>query len=370
MTDARGTTVAQGFSNKLLLEMYDKSLLDQICNRDYQGEINDVGSKLNILNIARISEKTYTGADLSMDSLYENNAVLEITELKSFYWGEKTIDNFYSYIKNPHSTVVTQAADERNMNMDTFALGLYEDVAAGNRVGTDFTTGTVSIDADGIATHSGTGFLESMEGKGIKATGHDKWYRVKDYLTTATLQLEDDLDDVTSDYTGGVITGATFTIEALTAVAVTTSNLLSKVAQMKLKLNKAQANSKSAVPTQGRALIMPPEFETLIINASGIALHVPDVYTNLVQKGLFTMLDGFMVFISNGLTGDNTNGYHCLAIHPNWLTFAEKLLSATMEEDLKGNFGSAYKDLFVYGGKVADSRRHFAAEGFFTFTIA
>jgi hypothetical protein len=49
---------------------------------------------------------------------------------------------------------------------------------------------------------------------------------------------------------------------------------------------------------------------------------------------------------------------------PAWLTFAEKLLNAQMEEDLIGNFGSAYKDLFVYGGKVADNRRKFGLELF------
>ena len=54
MASARATTLAQGFSQKLLKEMYDRSILDSIVNRDYQGEINARGSILNILNIARI----------------------------------------------------------------------------------------------------------------------------------------------------------------------------------------------------------------------------------------------------------------------------------------------------------------------------
>src|SRR3990167_10478667 len=101
---ARANTLAQGFSQRLLKEMYDQSILDAIVNRDYEGEINAVGSKLNILNIARITEKTYDGGDLSADSLLENNATLTIDQWKSFYWKEKTIDNWQSYIKNPHST--------------------------------------------------------------------------------------------------------------------------------------------------------------------------------------------------------------------------------------------------------------------------
>jgi len=368
MASARATTLAQGFSQRLLKEMYDKSILDAIVNRDYQGEINAVGSLLNILNIARITEKTYDGSDLSVDSIYENNCQLDIDQWKSFYWKEKTIDNWRSYIKNPHSTVVAQKADERNRNMELFAFGLYGDVAAGHRVGTNYTTGTVTIDADGNVTGSGTTFTEAMEGKGFKADGHTKWYRVKDYTNATTITIEDDLDDIDSDYTGGAISGgSTYVIEAATVVSVTTTNLLQKVADLRQKLDKAEADGVSSVPDSDRWLVVPPEFENTLVRASGVALHVPEVYADLVQKGFLGMLLGFKLFKSNRLTGNNTDGYHILAGHPNWMTFAEKLLEADIEEDLTGNFGSAYKDLFVYGAKVPDTRRQFAAELFCTF---
>lgn len=369
MSSAYATKVAEGFSQKLLKEMYDRSLLDVVVNRDYEGEINGVGSKMNILNIARISEKTYTGANLTADSLYENNAVLTINQYKSFYWQEKTLDRWLSYIKNPHSTVVSQKADERNKNMDEYAFGLYGDVAAGNRVGTSYTTGTVTVTAvTGAVTGSGTTFTAAMVGKGFKADGHTKWYRVKTYTSTTEIVIEDDLDDTTSAYTGGAIAAlSTYEIEAATTLSITTSNLLQYVSKLKEKLDIAERYSFSAVPDSDRFLLVPPEFETVLQRASGVALHVPDVYTELVKKGFITMLSGFKVFKTNRLTGNNTDGWHILAGHPNWLTFAEKLLESTIEEDLIANFGSAYKDLFVYGAKVADTRRHFAAEGFWTF---
>ena len=366
---ARGNTLAQGFSQKLLLEMYEKSLTDSIVNREYQGEINGVGSKLNILNIDRISEKTYSGSNLSVDDITENNSVLTIDQLKSFYWRELTIDNWESYIKDPHSTVVSQKADERNKNMDEYVLGLYADVASGNRVGTDYTTGTVTVDVTtGAVTGSGTIFTAAMVGRGFKATGHSVWYRVKTYTSATAIVIEDDKDDVTSAYSGGAIgAGATYIIEANTAVSITTSNLLEKLADLREKLDQAESFSKSAVPDSDRWLIVPPEFRNTVVRASGIALHVPEVYSELVKKGFIGELLGFKIFVSTRLTGNNTDGYRVLAGHPNWLTFAEKLLEADIEEDLIGNFGSAYKDLFVYGAKVADSRRHFAAELFCTF---
>lgn len=366
---ARAATIAQGFSNKVMKALYDKSQLGEIVNRDYEGEINGVGSKLNILDFDKVTEKTYADAALTADSLTENNGYLLIDQYRSFYWKEKDLANWLSYIKNPHPTIVEQVSSERNKNLDAFALGFYADVAAGNRVGTDEVTGTVTIDADGNVTGSGTTLTAAMIGRGFKATGHTKWYRVKSRSSNTAIVIEDDKDDITSAYTGGVINaGAAFTIEASTPLAITTSNLLQQVAALKLKLDKAEANGYNAVPDEDRFLVVPPEFEDLIVRANGVALHVPEVYSSLVGKGFIGMLLGFKLFRSNRLTGDNTNGFRVLAGHKGWLTFAEKVITARMEEDLPGDFGAAYKDLFVYGGKVKDARRGFATEGYFTFT--
>jgi hypothetical protein len=369
MSSAYATKVAEGFSQRLLKEMYDMNLTDSIVNRDYEGEINGVGSKLNILNFSRIAEQTYENTTLTADSLYEVNSTLTIDQYKSFYWKEKTLARWLSYIKNPHATVVQQKADERSKNIDTYVLGLYGDVGAGNRVGTDQTTGTVTITAGGVVTGDGTAFTEAMEGRGFKATGHTKWYRLKDYTSATSFTIEDDSDDETSAYSGGAISSAaTFTIEAATVLTITTANLLQYVSKLKEKLDTAERFSNNAVPDSNRWLVVPPEFETTLVRASGVALHVPEAYQELVKKGFITELQGFKVFKSNRLTGDNTDGFRILAGHPNWMTFAEKLLEADIEEDLIGDFGSAYKDLFVYGAKVTDARRHFAAEGFWKFS--
>lgn len=362
------TKLAEGFSQRLLKEMYDRSLTDVVVNRDYQGEINEIGSKLNILNFDRISEQTYTKGGLSVEDLTENNAQLIIDTYKSFYWREFTIDKWLSYIKEPHSTVVQQKADERNRNMDTFVFGKYADVAAGNRVATDVTGTLTSITATtGEVVSAGTEFSADMVGRGFQATGHTEWYRIKTYTSTSEITIEDDKDDIDSAYTGGAIGAVAFTVEAADVLQITTANLLQKVSELREKLNIADRNEKSSVPDSDRWLIVPPEFETLLVRASGVVLHVPEVYQDLVKRGFITELQGFKVFRSNRLTGDNTDGFRVLAGHPNWMTFAEKLLHADIEEDLIGDFGSAYKDLFVYGAKVTDSRRHFAAEGFWKF---
>lgn len=362
---AYGTKLAEGFSQKLMKEFYDKNLISEIANRDYEGDINEVGSKLNILNFDRLSEKTYANSALTADDLTENNSQLIIDQYKSFYWKEKKLAKWLSYIKNPNPSIVAQVAGERGMNVDKFALGLYADVGAGNRVGTDAddaTTITITATTGAFTVSGGTPVASTWVGRGIKAVGHDTWYRVKTATNTTTGFIEDDLDDVDSQYSGGAISGASYVVEAITPVAVTTSNLLTQVSNLKLKLDQAELYSNSAVPDTDRVLIVPPNFGPKLVQASGVALHVPDVYSELVKKGMITMLQGFKVFQSNRLTGNNTDGWRILAFHPSWLTFAEKTLQVRMEEDLPGDFGTAYKDLFVYGAKVTDARRHFATE--------
>src|SRR5436853_6835248 len=113
MASAYATKLAEGFSQKLIRIIYENAPIDEVINRDYEGEINAVGSKLNILTLSRISEKTYTGSNLSPDDLTELNAQLVIDQYKSVYWREKTIDKWKSYIKEPKGTVLQQTANER-----------------------------------------------------------------------------------------------------------------------------------------------------------------------------------------------------------------------------------------------------------------
>lgn len=362
---AYGTKLAEGFSQKLMLQLYDINLLDQIVNRDYEGEINAVGSKLNILNFDKLSEKTYANTALTADDITENNSQLIIDQYKSFYWKEKTLARWLSYIKNPHATIVNQVVNERSKNMDTFAFGLYEDIGAGHRIGTDY-TGTCTIDASGNVTGDGTSFTEAMEGKGFLAAD-GVWYRVKDYTSGTAISIEDDLDDVDSQYSGGVQGSGAFTIEAATVLTITAANILPSVASLKEKLDLAEKNGYPSVPDTDRFLVAPPEFFTVLTQGTGVALHVDETLQTLVKKGFMGELQGFKLFKSNRLTGNNTDGYHVIAGHPMWMTFAEKVLDARMEEDIIGDFGTAYKDLFVYGAKVTDQRRHMAAEGFWKF---
>lgn len=367
MPSAYATKVAEGFSAKLFRHLYENAPIDLITNRDYEGEINSVGSKLNILNIAKISEKTYSGSNLTADSLYETNTVLTIDQKKSFYWAEKTIDKWASYIKNPKGTVLEQTSNERKKNIMTYLLGFWGDAASGNWYGVSYTTGTVTVDVTtGAVTGSGTTFTAGMVGKPFKATGHTLWYRVKTYSSATAIVIEDDSDDETSAYTGGAIgAGATYEIQANTVKTI--DNAGTNPSFLTLALTLKQMLDQNEVPDEDRVLVIPSAALPTMMKDTGIKLSVPAAWDSMVVQGLVTELVGFKVIRSERVAGDNTNGYHVVACHKSFLTFADKALEVGMEEDLPGNFGSAYKDLFVYGAKVADSRRKFGAHAFVKF---
>src|ERR1035441_9971538 len=146
MPSSYGTKLAEAFSQKVVKAIYEYATIEEVVNRDYEGEIDAVGSKLNMLNFSRLLEKTYTGANLSPDDLTEVNSQLTIDQLKSFYWREKTINKWASYIKEPKGTILEQTASERRKNIMKFLMGFYTKAAAGSWVGTDYTTGTVTVD--------------------------------------------------------------------------------------------------------------------------------------------------------------------------------------------------------------------------------
>lgn len=356
------TKLAESFASKALYIYFARAVSEAITNQDYEGEIEGRASKLNISTFSEISEKTYTGANLSVDDLEESNAQLVTDQAKAFYFRVKSYDKFRSYIKNPEGTILNQTANTLKKVVDQYVLGLYGDVQAGHRIGTDYTTGTVEIDADGNVTGSGTTFTAAMVGRGFKADGHSVWYRVKTFTDATNIVIEDDLDDVDSDYTGGAISaGASYTIEAVTAVQVTKSNIYAQLSTLQSKLTNAE------IPDDDRWIVVPTEVAGLIRQASEFVNEGSSSENNrVVQNGMLPgTIAGFRPYeVSDSrLGGNSTDGWHVLAGHRSFITFAMGLTENGME-DLIGNFGKAYKSLYVYGAKVVDERRKAGAELF------
>jgi hypothetical protein len=359
------TKLAEAFASKALEIYYQTSVSEAITNQDYEGEIRDKSSILNILTFAKILSHDYTGANMVADDLTESSGQLKTDQAKDFYFRVKSYDKFRSFIKSPEGTILSQTGLELKKVVDTFVLGLYGKAAAGNRIGTDYITGTVAVDASGNVTGSGTTFTAAMVGRPFKALGHTAWYRVKTYSSATAIIIEDDLDDVASQYTGAVIgAGATFNIQAATPIQVTKSTVYDQMASLGVLLDSQE------VPEDNRWLVLPPGLVKLVREAPEfIPSGVPSSYEKLVLDGKFMnariggQMAGFDVFKSARVSGDGVNGWHVMAGHKSAITYAMGFVETGME-DLIGNFGKAYKSLNVYGAKVVDERRKALTELF------
>ena len=354
------TTLSEGFSQKIVKIYFERSVADEISNHDYEGEIKDQKSKLNILTFGALALRNYAGTTMSTpDDPDESVGVLETSQKKAYYFKIKSLSKFQSWIKNPEGTLLETLAKTLKQTIDAYVLGLYGDVAAGNRVGTSYSTGTVTVDVTtGAVTGSGTTFTAAMVGKGFKAVGHTKWYRVKTYSSATSIVIENDSDDETSAYDGGAIAGGTaYEIEAATKVQVAANTIYGKIADLATKLDDAQ------VPAEDRYLIVPPKIYNLLVQADELTPAVSEAYQKVVLKGYVGDCAGFMVLKSTQVAGNNTDGYHVLAVHKSWVTLAMGFVETGIE-DLIGDFGKAYKGLTVYGAKVVDERRKAGAELF------
>jgi len=350
------TTLAQGFSQKVISLFFEQSIAMDISNQDYEGEVKDKLSKLNILTFGAIPLQPYTGTALSPSDPTESVGVLTTDMQRAYYFKIQSLQRFHSWIKNPDGTLLATLAKTLAQELDAYVLGFGADVARGQASGTDFTTGTVTIDIAGVVTHSGTSFTAAMAGKGFKAAGHTKWYRVKHYTSTSQIEIENDEDDVASHYDGGVIgAGAAYTIQALTRLQVSKSTLYGFILALKEKLDLAQ------VPATDRYLVVPPAMMTILLQVPELIPAVETAYA-MVLKGFMGEVAGFKVFMNTQVAGNNTDGFQVLAIHKSWLTFAMGWTESGVE-DLIGDFGKAYKGLNIWGAKVVDERRKAAAMG-------
>jgi len=358
------TKLAEGFSQKVVSLFFEKSIAMDITNQDYEGEIKDKLTKLNILTFGAIATRTYSGTTMaSADDATESVGVLETSVQRAYYFKIQSLQRFHSWIKNPENSLLETVAKTLAQEVDAYVLSFEPDVAAGNRVGTDVTgsgtgtTITITTQTGAFTVNAGTPMTQAMVGKGIKAVGHSKWYRISVVTNSNTGYIIDDLDDglpLTYPYNGGTITTALYTIEQATKLTVAYNTLYGYIAKLQEKLNRAQA------PATDRYLIVPPEIYTILVQTTQLIPSVSESYQEVVKRGYVGDVCGFKVMMNTQVAGDATVGWQVIACHKSWLTFAMGWVESGIE-DLIGDFGKAYKGLNIYGAKVVDERRKMGA---------
>lgn len=348
-----GTNVGEKFAKNTLKIFFERAIAPDITNQDYEGEIKGGGAdRLNVLTFGALGLKNYVGTAMTVDVPQESEGVLIVNQKKAYYFQIESFAKFASYVDDAESTLIATAGKTLAKTIDGFVLALTGDVASGNRVGTDYVTGTVTVDVTtGAVTGSGTTFTSAMVGLGFKATGHTAWYRIKTYTSGTAIVIEDDFDDIASAYTGGAIgAGATYVIEANTAITVSKTTIFDYIVDLQTKLDEDE------IPEEDRWLALPPIISNLLVKSSQLQTAVDTAYEDVIKKGIVGYVAGFKVYKNNQVSGNNTNGFKCLAGHKSFITFAMAFTESGVEPFI-GGFGQNFKGLNCYGAKVVDERR-------------
>ena len=179
-------------------------------------------------------------------------------------------------------------------------------------------------------------------GLGFKAAGHTSWYRIKTYTSATAIVIEDDKDDEASAYTGGAIgAGATYTIEAVSAITVTKSTIFDYIVDLKTKLDQRE------IPAEDRWVAF-LQYCQPTLKSSQLQTAVSTAYEDVIKKGIVGYVAGFKVYSNEQVAGNNTTGYKCLAGHKSFITMAMAFTESGMEPFI-GGFGNNFKGLNCYG---------------------
>lgn len=176
-------------------------------------------------------------------------------------------------------------------------------------------------------------------------------------LDSATSQTGYGFADVADQYLAGLLKKTGTATEGLgtdaAPIAVTTQNAYAQLVHMKTALDKANC------PKQGRLVVVPPEFEGIMLLDPQRFAQVDTGSEQVTYPGAVYRAAGFTVLVSNNVptteavTGQNPKPetFALIASVPQQGTYAEQIVKTEAYRPER-RFGDAVKGLHVYGAKV------------------
>lgn len=340
------------YSLKLVELLYNDTLYPNITNTTYEGAIKDSGDRVRVRTAAKITLSDYTkGMTLVAQDLTPSYEDLVVDQQKYFKFVVDDIDK----VQNDIDTITEYAKNTKNDMEDLIDVNLLtymaQNVNGANMIGTDYSTGTAAVAATtGVVTGSGTTFTAAMVGGIFVPSATGTSYLVTAYTSGTSITIKD-LDGVA--YTGGVISGAAYTIKGATALSLTKSNVYQYIIALRTALGK------SLSPKEGRFLVVNSQFEGLLLQAPEFIPAVSSAYENVVQKGLIGSIAGFKVYTTENIAGNNTTGYWFVAGSKTYCSMAMQIMKTSVipSENSESTFVSTCKGLLVWGRKVFSGNR-------------
>lgn len=135
------TNFGEQFASKVLAKFYQDAVVDGIANREYQGEIQKPGDRVNILSFLNEAELAdySVGSDMSVARVVDAEDQLIVEKRKYWNFSIDRLEDLFTYADDIPSTLIEQHSQLLARTVDTYVLDAFgTDAKAGNWIGTNF----------------------------------------------------------------------------------------------------------------------------------------------------------------------------------------------------------------------------------------
>ncbi len=357
------------YSLKVVELLYNETIYTKVTNTDYEGEIRNEGDRVRVRTLGKITLSAYSkGMTLATQDLAPTTEDLIVDQQQYFKFVVDDIDKLQNDIDTINKYAQTSKRDMAQV-VDTDILKyMARNVDGDNASGTAYATGTVAVAATtGVVTGTGTTFTAQMVGGYFRATGHTKSYLVVAFASATSITIADlgtptgetgtygtNLALTGGSYTGGAITaGATYNINAATAVSISGTTIYSRLVDL------GTALGEKLTPEEGRFIIVNSKFQGALRKAPEFIPAVGQAYNDVVLGGRIGEIAGFQVYKSELVFGNNTNGFYYVAGTRDYCAMALQIMKVSMvsSENDPNSFVTTVKGLLVWGRKVFEGNR-------------
>lgn len=342
----------EAFAAKTLRRFYQRAVTPAITNTNYEGDIRNMGDRLNILSFpGDMQLQDYTsGSDMSVDAIYDLQDVLVVEKRKAYNFPIDRLEDLFTYVDDAADTLVENVEKTLERTIDSYVLDKAGDAKAGSWVGIDLRvvgssadteasiattasggTLTISIgtvNGDGTVEHGdGTldygGFQSADIGKPVRLTSGTtwatEWFRITAVTnsTTATIENWDgatEAPDIPNgdvlrglygafQFTGGATNGDGkptteagwgFELQAARATSITASVIYEQMVSLAEKLDDNE------IPDTDRHVTVTPTIVSLLRNASELQPAIAMAYQDVVLNGRVGRVAGFDIHVAAG----------------------------------------------------------------------
>ena len=366
---SRLTNFGEMFASKTLAKTYAAAVLNAIVNRNYEGDIQGPGDRVNILSF--LNDGTLgdyvTGTDMSSEAIVDTEEQLTVEKRKYFNFSIDRLEEIFVYADDIVDHVSENYAKVLERSVDTYVLDKAPQAAVQNWVGTNLlvlgsgqtmasitttaTGGTITVNANDGTIESQIGSVENPldgnlyfggfdandVGKGVRLvstrTFVSPWYRITaaSSSTVATITEWDgavsgsdfkegftlrgiyggdgrDFPKTNSGDQSWMIGGTQSGLGWEFQAAIATSVSASSIYDQTTLL--AEKLDEAEVADTDRKLTVPPAIKTGLLQASELQpTGIAEIFAGTVIQGRVMRFGGFDVHVAAGSRVSTRTGH-------------------------------------------------------------